>query len=226
MGWRRARQILLYAAFGFAALTIVWAGIYRFVAPPITPLMVIRWLDGASVRKDWRPLDRISPNLVRAVLAAEDTRFCDHVGLDLEALQRAWRRNQEGERTYGGSTITMQTAKNAFLWPGRDYLRKAIEAYFTIMVEGLWGKRRILEVYLNIVEWEDGVYGAEAGARYHFGKSAAALTAREAAALAAVLPNPRGWSASRPTRYIERRKGLILRRMEIVERDRLDRCVT
>jgi monofunctional biosynthetic peptidoglycan transglycosylase len=187
--------------------------------------MVIRAIGGASVNKDWRPLERISPNLARAVLAAEDTRFCEHLGLDLDALQRAWRRNQEGGRTYGGSTITMQTAKNAFLWPGRDYVRKAFEAYFALLEEGLWGKRRTLEVYLNIIEWDDGVYGAEAAARRHFGKSASALTAREAAALAAVLPNPRAWSPSRPTRYIQRRTQLILRRMEIVNRDGLDRCV-
>ena len=216
--------MFIYAVLGFFAVTIVWVGIYRFVPPPITPLMVIRWIGGASVGKDWRPLDRISPSLVRAVIAAEDTRFCEHAGLDIDALWRAWRRNQQGKRTYGASTITMQTAKNAFLWPGRDYLRKAIEAYFTLIQEALWGKRRIIEIYLNIVEWDDGIYGAEAAARHHFGKTASALTAREAAALAAVLPNPRAWSASRPTRYIQRRTALVLQRMRLVDRDALARC--
>lgn len=204
---------------------MAWVGVYRLLPPPLTPLMAIRSADGSALVKEWRPLDRISPNLIRAVIAAEDTRFCRHYGLDLDALRQAWQRNQEGERVYGGSTITMQTAKNAFLWPGRDYLRKAIEAYLTVLGQVLWGKARTMELYLNIVEWDDGIYGAEAAARHHFGKPAATLTRREAAALAAVLPNPRRWSAGEPDRYVERRTALILQRMEIVIRDGLDGCV-
>ena len=178
--------------------------------------MVIRMVEGEELRKDWRSYDEISPHLVQAVLASEDTRFCEHSGFDWNALRMAVAQNLEGGQTLGASTITMQTAKNLFLWPARTYLRKGLEAYFTILIELFWNKRRIIETYVNVAEWGAGIYGAEAAAQAYFGKSADELTRREASLLAAVLPNPRRWSASQPTRYIERRAATIRARMRIM----------
>jgi monofunctional biosynthetic peptidoglycan transglycosylase len=179
----------------------------------LTPLMVIRAIEGEGIRKDWQPYAAISPHLVRAVMASEDTRFCQHHGFDWREIENALAASSAGERLRGASTISMQTAKNLFLWPGRSYLRKAVEAYFTVLLELFWSKKRIIETYLNVVEWGSGIYGAQAAAEAHFGKSAAALTRREASLLAAVLPNPRRWSASHPTRYILNRSATIRARM-------------
>jgi monofunctional biosynthetic peptidoglycan transglycosylase len=179
--------------------------LYRVVNPPGTPLMVIR---GGDVKYDWVPLTRIAPVLARSVLTAEDENFCRHHGFDTAALQKALDQylEQDEEATLrGGSTISQQTAKNVFLWPDRTWLRKGLETGFTLYIEALWPKRRIMEVYLNVVEWAPGVYGAEAAARHHFKKSAAALSAHEAAALAAVLPSPRRWNASNPGPYVRGR---------------------
>lgn len=155
-------------------------------------------------------MSEISPNLVRAVMAGEDARFCEHRGFDWTAIENAWEHYESGRgRLLGASTISMQTAKNVFLWPGRDWLRKAIEAYFTVLIELAWGKRRIIEVYLNIVEWGRGVYGAEAAAQFYFRKPAAALTLTEASRLAAILPDPRQWSASRPNGHVLERSAFI-----------------
>ena len=222
---RVARGVLWFLA-GLLGFSLLWVAAYRIVDPPGTPLMLIRSLQGAApLRHDWVPLSAISPNLARAVIGAEDTRFCLHAGIDWEAVEDAQEYNRRGRRTRGASTISMQTAKNAFLWPDRTWVRKGAELYFTVLSEFLWDKRRVMEVYLNIAEWGDGVYGAEAAARAHFGVPAAQLTARQAALLAAVLPNPRRWSASRPTGYIQGRAGTILARMGIVSRDRLDACL-
>lgn len=211
---------------GLVLLSILWVAAYRVVPVGWTPLMPIRALEGAApMRKEWVPLDRISPNLVHAVIGAEDSRFCQHAGIDWDAVRAAWAENQEGGRMRGGSTISMQTAKNAFLWPSRTWLRKGLEAWFTIWVELLWPKARVMEVYLNIVEWGDGIYGAEAAARSHFGKAAADLTRREAAALAAVLPSPLKWSASKPGPYVRNRTGILERRAAIVRREGLAGCV-
>jgi monofunctional biosynthetic peptidoglycan transglycosylase len=191
-----------------AAALIVPAAIvllYREVPPPLTPLMLIR---GGNIHYDWVPMKRIAPVLARSVLTAEDESFCQHNGFDAKAIQKAIDEylDEDDEGTLrGGSTISQQTAKNVLLWPGRTWLRKGLETGLTIMIEGLWPKRRIMEVYLNIVEWAPGVYGAEAAARHHFQKSAAQLSAREAAALAAVLPNPRKWNASNPGPYVRQR---------------------
>lgn len=187
--------------------------LYRFVPPPVTPLMLIRAAQGEATDHRWVPLSRISPSLARAVIASEDERFCSHHGFDWDALAESWHAYRAGRRLRGASTISQQTAKNLFLWPGRSLVRKVIEAYLTAQLELLWSKSRILETYLNIVEWGHGVYGAEAAARAHFNKSAAALTPREAALLAAVLPNPRRWSADRPTPYVEERAARIERLM-------------
>jgi monofunctional biosynthetic peptidoglycan transglycosylase len=197
---------------------------YLFVNPPLTPLMVIRAKENLSkhkrmtIDKRWKSYRRISPHLLRAVLAAEDTKFPDHDGFDWEAIEKAQEQNERrrGKRLYGASTISMQTAKNVFLWPSRSYVRKALEAYFTVLIELLWTKKRILEVYVNVIEWGDGIYGAEAAARNYFGKSAAEVTEREAALMAAVLPNPRRWSPAAPTWYIERRCAVIQSRMDQV----------
>ena len=186
---------------------------YRFIPPPITPLMVIRSFDGNGIHKTWRPLQEISPDVLQAVIAAEDTRFCQHHGFDWDAIKRSWDAYRKGQPLTGASTITMQTAKNLFLWPHRSYLRKAIEAYITPILELILGKERILEIYLNIVEWDEGVYGIESAAQAHFGKSAKLISAREAALLAAVLPNPRRWSAGNPSAYIKQRAKTIRARM-------------
>ncbi|PWC34246.1 peptidoglycan transglycosylase [Azospirillum sp. TSO35-2] len=215
----------LVGAAALVAVTVLWAALYRFVPPPATPLMLIRAAAGSGLERDWTPLDRIAPALVDAVIASEDTGFCGHGGFDWAAIEDAFDENEEGKRLRGGSTISQQTAKNAFLWPDRSWTRKGAETWFTLLIESLWSKRRILEVYLNIVEWDDGVYGAEAAARHHFHKSAAALTRREAALLAVVLPSPRRWSPTRPGSYVARRAGVIEQRMAVVRRDRLDDCV-
>ena len=221
------RRLLRWALIGMAGLvafTILWAALYRVVPPPATPRMLMRALGGSGMTRDWEPLERISPALVEAVIASEDSDFCGHGGFDWAAIEGAFEDNEEGKRLRGGSTISQQTAKNAFLWPDRSWTRKGAEAWFTLLIETLWPKSRILEVYLNIVEWGDGVYGAEAAARHHFRKSAAALTRREAALLAVVLPNPRNWSPNPPGAYVARRAGIIERRMAVVERDGLAEC--
>jgi monofunctional glycosyltransferase len=203
------RAILL----GLVLLSIAPVVIYRFVPPPITALMLMRRFEGEPIRKTWVPLDRISPALVRAVVASEDEKFCFHHGFDWSEMRAAWRDFRAGRRARGASTISMQTAKNVFLWPGRNIVRKGFEAYYTALIELLWSKPRIMEVYLNVIEWGHGMYGAEAAARAYFRKSAASLTPSEAAMLAAVLPNPRQFSAARPSAYVEERVAVIRSRM-------------
>jgi monofunctional biosynthetic peptidoglycan transglycosylase len=206
-------RALARAALVLALVPIGLIVVYRFVPPPGTPLMLIRFAEGYGISKRWEPLDRISPNLVRAVMASEDARFCRHWGFDFVEMENAFEDWQDGERLRGASTITQQTAKNLFLWPGRNLVRKALETALTPVLELLWSKPRIIEVYLNVVEWGPGIYGAEAAARAYFGKPARELSRREATLLAAILPNPRRWSASRPTPYIERRAATISARM-------------
>ncbi|MGH6933088.1 MAG: monofunctional biosynthetic peptidoglycan transglycosylase [Dongiaceae bacterium] len=214
--WRRARRLLILATAGFLLLSTFFVVLYEIIPPLVTPLMLIRLAQGEGLHKDWVSYDQVSPNLFRAVIAAEDSRFCQHHGIEVGAIMDAWRKNQNGGNVHGASTITMQTAKNLYLWPGRSYLRKAIEVYFTLLMEGLWSKRRILELYVNVVEWGHGIYGAEAAAQHHFKKSAKELTRREAALLAAVLPNPRRWAAGKPSSYIKRRAQTILERMRVL----------
>jgi monofunctional glycosyltransferase len=199
---------------GFLAGSLLLVAVYRFVPPPVTPLMLIREIEGHGIAKRWRPLDKISPNLAHAAMAGEDAKFCGHHGFDWEAIQAAWRRYEDGARGLrGASTISMQTAKNVFLWPGRDWIRKGLEAYFTVLIELIWGKARIIEVYLNVVEWGPGVYGAEAAAQFYFHKPASALSVEEAARLAAVLPDPLKWSPSRPDHYVAERAAFIRAQM-------------
>lgn len=190
--------------------------VYRYVPPPGTPLMVIRALEGEGIRKNWVPLARMSPDAIKAVIALEDSNFCSHGGVDWNEVANALNDHLKGERLRGASTITMQTAKNLFLWPGRDLVRKAVEAPLTLLLETLWDKRRILEVYLNVIEWGPGIYGIEAASRTYFGRPAASLSRRQAALLAAVLPNPRRWSPKRPTGYIEGRAHTALARSSVL----------
>ena len=210
-----ARWLLLFAAAFFLASTFL-AVLYGAVAPPATPLMLIRAVQGDGLNRHWKPYAEISPHLIRAVIAAEDARFCEHVGFDWREIDKAWASFKRGGRLRGASTITMQTAKNLFLWPGRSYLRKGLEVYFTLLLELVLDKQRIVELYVNVAEWGSGVYGAEAAAQANFRKPAAGLTRREAALLAAVLPNPRLWSPARPTASVVRKTATILARMSSV----------
>lgn len=200
--------MILFVVAPFLALVV-----YRFVPVPFTPLMAIRLVEGYGFDKDWVPLGSISPHLPRSVIASEDNRFCVHGGFDWQALGNEFDRALEGERPRGASTISMQTVKNVLLWPGRDPLRKIVEAWYTPQLELLWNKQRILEVYLNIVEFGPGIYGAEAASRRFFKKPASQLSAVEAARLAAVLPAPLDWSAAQPGPLVRRRTALILRRI-------------
>ena len=217
---RRAWRLLMRALALAIGLSVILTAVYRFLPVPLTPLMVLRLFDGEGLSKDWVSYDEISPNLARAVIAAEDANYCRHWGFDFKAIRRALQHNEDSRRLRGGSTISNQTAKNVFLWPGDTrvsrYARKAIEPFFTVLIETMWGKRRVLEVYLNVVEWGHGIYGAEAAARHHFNKPAGKLTRREAALLAAVLPNPRRFDAGRPGNYVSRQAASIQRRMNDV----------
>jgi monofunctional biosynthetic peptidoglycan transglycosylase len=201
---------------GFSILIVI---VFKWAPVPITPLMITRVienkLDGndAVLSHDWVPLEEISPNLQKAVIASEDGNFLKHHGFDFAAMQKAFKNNQKGKRLKGGSTISQQTAKNVFLWQGRSYLRKGLEAYFTVLIELIWGKERIMEVYLNSIEMGNGVYGAEEAARVWYRKNANNLTKREAAGIAAILPNPRKYKAANSSSYIERRKDRIQRNM-------------
>ncbi len=221
---RRGRPILT-ALLILALLPIGAVAIHRIVPPPTTLLMVKQAVAGNGLTYHWRGIDDISPRLVEAVIAAEDARFCEHRGFDFKAIEKALDSNARGRKVRGGSTISQQTAKNVFLWPGRDWVRKGFEAGYTLLIETLWGKRRIMEVYLNVAEWAPGVYGAEAAARRWYGKSAADLTPREAARLAAILPSPRRYQAASPGPYVRRRAGRIQAAMGTVRGEGLAACV-
>ncbi|MBL8548862.1 MAG: monofunctional biosynthetic peptidoglycan transglycosylase [Hyphomonadaceae bacterium] len=210
---------------GFAVVPISWVAVYMYVDPPATALMLTRAASGERIRHEAVPLAQMSPHLVRAVIAAEDANFCKHDGFDFEAIQDAMERNQDGGRVRGASTISQQTAKNLFLWEQRSWLRKGLETYFTALIETLWSKRRIMEAYLNAIEWGDGLFGAEAAARARFGVSASELTPLQAARMAAVLPNPNAWRADRPGPYVRERTGVIQARARVVGREGLADCV-
>lgn len=222
---RRGRLFLLLLLI-LAAVPVVGVLVHAVVPPPMTILMAQQAIKGQGLDYRWRNLDAISPNLVRAVIASEDSTFCSHVGFDFKAIEKALEANKQGGRMRGGSTISQQTAKNVFLWPGRDWVRKGFEAGYTVLIEAVWTKRRIVEVYLNVAEWAPGVYGAEAAARHWFDKSAADLTPREAARLAAILPSPRRYNASSPGPYVRRRAARVQAAARVVASDGLARCVT
>ena len=198
----------------FLLASIFLVTLFRDIPPPATPLMLLRLADGYAIEHSWRGLDRISPFLLKAVIAGEDQKFCLHRGFDREAIEAAWERyDPDDGKLYGASTISMQTAKNVFLWPGRDWLRKGLEAYFTTLIELAWGKQRILEVYLNVVEWGPGIYGAEAASEYYFNKPAAELSPQEAVRLAAVLPDPLDRSASQPGPEVRARSRFMVKQI-------------
>lgn len=222
-GWvRRIIAWTFRVTIGFVIGSVVLVALYKFIDPPITPLMLLRVGEGLfsgspiGIKKDWVPYEEISPHVFRALMSGEDAKFLRHDGFDWKAIERAKKLNArlKGKKTFGASTISMQTSKNVFLWHGRNYLRKGLEAYFTVLIEAVWGKRRILEVYANVIEWGDGVYGIEAAGQFYFKKRAGELSVDEAALLAAIVPNPRKWSASKPTKYILKRKAFIKARMK------------
>ena len=223
--WRAVRALLIAGIIVFFIGPIFAVAIYRFVPPPVTYLMVQRLAEGKGLERRWVPMREISPSLVRAVLAAEDARFCEHHGFDFDAIEKAMAANQSGKKLRGGSTISQQTAKNVFLWPGRDWVRKGLETWFTALIEVGWGKRRILEVYLNTIEWGPGVYGAEAAAQNNFGVPASRLTIAQAARLAAIVPKPLAWKAAKPGPYMQRRAGKITRNARVVRSEGLTSCV-
>lgn len=212
-------RIIWKTLIAFFVLSIVLVVIYRWVPVPITPLMVIRNIEqlgdgkGIVMEHDWVPLEDISPKLQLAVVCSEDQNYLKHFGFDLGAIKKAMNENEEGKRFRGGSTITQQTAKNVFLWQGRSYLRKGFEAWFTLLIEVIWSKKRIMEVYLNSIEMGNGVYGAEAASQYWFHKPAKKLTKDEAAAIAAILPNPMRLKANPTSAYVSTRKAWIKQQM-------------
>ncbi|MCR9178856.1 MAG: monofunctional biosynthetic peptidoglycan transglycosylase [Erythrobacteraceae bacterium] len=215
-------RILAKAILGFVGLTFVLVAAFKWLPVPVTATMV---MDENGITKDWESLDNIDRNLVSAVIAAEDSRFCDHFGFDREAIEQALEERLAGQRQRGGSTISQQTAKNVFLWQGGGWLRKGLEAWFTFWIEAVWGKRRIMEVYLNVAETGIGTYGAEAGAQRYFGHSAARLSPDEASRMAAALPSPKKRSVKNPGGWLARHGNSIERRIGIVRRDGLDACV-
>ena len=209
----------------FVAISVGLTLLYRFVPPPVTVTMLV---DGNGITKDWESLSRIDRNMVAAAVAAEDGKFCSHNGFDTQAIEKAMVRNADGRRLRGGSTISQQTAKNVFLWQGESwtrYLRKGFEVWFTFLIENLWDKRRIMEVYLNVAETGIGTYGVEAGAQRYFGKSAARLTPLEAARIAAVLPSPKTRSVKNPAGFTRRYGNTIAARIGTVKREGFDACV-
>lgn len=222
---RRIARITLKAALWFVAISLLWVVALRFVPPPFTLTMAGDLLGGHSVTKAWVPLSRIDADMPRAAIAGEDSRFCTHHGFDWRAMAGAAMKNAQGGRIRGGSTISQQTAKNVFLFQGGGYARKAFEAWFTVLIEAIWGKRRIMEVYLNVAETGIGTYGVEAGAIRYFNHSAGRLSTTEAGRIAAVLPLPKKREAISPTGFVRHHGNAIARRVAIVRRDGLDACL-
>lgn len=219
-GWNRGsiwKNTWFYGsrlAAGVVALSILLTIVYRFLPVPTTMLMLGEGAFGAhAIRRNWVPLEDISPNLIRSVIASEDAAFCSHAGFDFRSMEAAWKDAERGRRLRGASTISQQTAKNVFLWEGRTWVRKGLEVYFTALIELLWSKERIMEVYLNVIEMGDGIYGAQAASQAYFKKDAKKLSTSEAALIAAILPSPLKYSARRPGSYVQKRQGWISRQM-------------
>ena len=204
----------------FIGISLFFVVLFKFIPVVFTPLMVIRAIENKVAGKeiifshDWEPIDKLSMNLQKAVIASEDGNFLTHNGFDFTAMQKAYKSNERGRRIKGGITISQQTAKNVFLWQGRSYFRKGLEAYFTVLIEMIWGKERIMEVYLNSIEMGDGVYGAQAATEHWYRKDATSLTPIQAAGIAAILPNPRKYKATSSSSYINNRKAKIVRVMK------------
>lgn len=209
----------------FLVASVLWVALYRFVNPPITVTMIGDMVAGRGAERRWMPIDRIDRDMVRAAIGAEDSKFCSHHGFDFDAIEDAMKRNASGGRIRGGSTISQQAAKNAFLWQGGGYVRKGLEAWFTFLIENMWGKRRIMEVYLNLAETGIGTYGVNAGSLRYYGHDASAMSPTEAARIAAVLPLPKKRGAIAPKGFTRRYGNSILARLGVVGRDGLDACV-
>ncbi|MFN4761971.1 monofunctional biosynthetic peptidoglycan transglycosylase [Gillisia sp. Q332] len=213
---KRILKFLLKLIAGFFLFTIFFVILYKWVPVPFTPLMAIRYFENPEepIQHEWVPISEISPHLQLAVISSEDQNFLNHSGFDIKAIEKAMDENKTGKRLRGASSISQQTAKNVFLWPQRSWFRKGLEVYFTFMIELFWSKERILEVYLNSIEMGKGIYGAEAASQAWFNKSAGKLSAYEAAAIAAILPNPRRYRANPASNYINQRKNWIVRQMQ------------
>src|SRR5438309_5024947 len=226
-GW--GRRLLNWAAgliVGFVVLSLLWVLLYAWVNPPYTFTMLGDRLQGRNVTRRWMPIGEVDRDMVRAVIAAEDSKFCRHWGFDQDAIAAAMKRNARGGNVIrGGSTISQQTAKNAFLWQSGGYFRKGLEAWFTLLIENLWGKRRIMEVYLNLAETGIGTYGVNAGSLRYFGHDASAMTPLEAARIAAVLPLPKERGAVAPKGFTRRYGNIIAARIPVIARDGLDACI-
>ena len=212
----RVLKLLFIFFVGSSILAVI---LFRFVNPPITYLMIERGFERKAAGKDWKiekqwkNFDEISDNMKRAAVAAEDQSFLENHGFDFNAIEKAYKKNEHSKKLIGGSTITQQTAKNVFLWPGRSFIRKGLEAYFTMLMDVFWSKKRIMEVYLNVIETGDGIYGVEAASQEYFHKPAARLTNQQAAAIASIFPSPLRWSANNPSPYVRHRQYLIIKNM-------------
>ena len=218
----RLMRFLILAIVWFMGISIALVIVYRFVPVPVTATML---LDEHAITKDWTRLSRIDRDMIDAAIASEDGKFCQHGGFDKQAIENAIKRNAKGGRIRGGSTISQQTAKNVFLWQGGGYFRKGLEAWFTLLIENIWGKRRIMEVYLNVAETGIGTYGVEAGAQRYFDHSAARLSRTEAARMAAALPLPKERPVVNPSGFTRRYGNTIQSRIGVVRRDGLDSCI-
>lgn len=213
--WRFVKLFLIF----FIGISVFWVIVYRFVNPPVTWLMLTRGFEQKAdgkpwkIDKEWRDFDDIADAMKRAAVAAEDQTFLENHGFDFNAIEKAIQKNSKSSKLIGGSTISQQTAKNVFLWPGRSWVRKGFEAYFTLLIEIFWSKRRIMEVYLNVIEMGDGIYGVNAAAQAYFHKDAANLTRAQAAAIASIFPSPLKWSATEPSGYVRHRQYLIMKNM-------------
>lgn len=224
----RLLKFIKVVTIGFFVSTLAVVLLYRFVPVYVTPLMVIRYVEGIGdanapkVRKEWVPIEQISPNLVCAVVASEDNKFLTHFGFDFEAIKQARKLNKGGKKIYGASTISQQTAKNVFLWPSRSWIRKGFESYFTLLIEIFWPKKRIMEVYLNVAEMGNGIYGAQSAAQFYYKKPASQLNAQQAAMIAACLPSPRKYNPANPTSYLNKRQSKINKLMKLIGPIQLD----
>ncbi|MCW3835586.1 monofunctional biosynthetic peptidoglycan transglycosylase [Sphingomonas canadensis] len=216
---------ILKAILAFIVGSVLWVAIYRFVPPPYTLTMAGDAIQGRKVVRDWMPLDRMDPDMARAAIASEDGNFCTHHGFDFDAIRKAIESNLKGKRLRGGSTISQQTAKNVFLWQGGGLFRKGLEAWFTVLIETIWGKRRIMEVYLNVAETGIGTYGANAGAIRYFRHDASKLSVPEAARIAAVLPSPKRRAGVEPKGFTRRYGNTIAARIPVVQQSGFDACV-
>jgi monofunctional biosynthetic peptidoglycan transglycosylase len=220
--WPHLKKLILWSTIVFFMASFILVLVLRWLPVYFTPLVFLRageytlsgkWI---SIKKDWVNLEQISPHLRKAVIASEDPKFLSHSGFDFEAIAKAYEANKTRRNKLGASTISQQTAKNVFLYPSRTILRKGLEAYFTLLIEQLWDKRRILEVYLNVIELGPGIYGAEAAAKHYFKKSAKNLAPGEAQLFAAILPNPRKWNPKNPTSFVLRRRNFIRRNLSLL----------